>query len=67
MFSEYLEKIENVGVYPAVALVIFFVLFIILLIWVFRMDKRYIQRMKNLPLDKNKNNGKSNGEDKKGY
>lgn len=67
MFSEYLEKIENVGIYPAAALVIFFLMFIILLVWVFRMDKHYIHRMKNLPLDKNKNNGKSNGEDKKGY
>lgn len=67
MFSEYLEKIENIGIYPAIALVIFFVLFIILVIWVFRMDKRYIHKMKNLPLDKNKNNGKSNGEDKTGY
>lgn len=67
MFSQFLDKIENIGIYPAIALVIFFVLFIILLIRVFRMDKGYIHRMKNLPLDKNKNNGKNNGEDTTGY
>lgn len=66
MFSQYLEKIENIGIYPAAALVIFFVLFILLLIWIFRMDKSYINKMKKLPLDKNKNNGKYNGEDKTG-
>ncbi|MGE5353210.1 MAG: cytochrome C oxidase Cbb3 [Acidobacteriota bacterium] len=67
MFSQYLEKIEEIGIYPAIALVIFFVLFILLLIWIFRMDKTYTSKMKNIPLDKNKNNGKYNGEDKTGY
>ncbi|MGE5431142.1 MAG: hypothetical protein ACM3QX_08715 [Syntrophomonadaceae bacterium] len=63
MFSQYLEKIENIGIYPAAALIIFFVLFVVLLTWVLRMDKSYISKMKRLPLDKNKNNGKYNGED----
>lgn len=63
MFSQYLEKIENIGIYPAIALIIFFALFIVLLIWVLRMDKHYINKMKKLPLDKNNNHGKNNGED----
>lgn len=63
MFSEYLEKIENIGIYPAIALIIFFLLFIGLLIWVFRIDKHYISKMKKLPLEKNNNNGKNNGEE----
>lgn len=66
MLSQFLETIKDIGIYPAIALVIFFVLFILLLIWIFRMDKTYTSKMKKLPLDKN-NNGKNNGEDKTGY
>lgn len=64
MLSQFLEKIKDIGIYPAAALVIFFVLFILLLIWIFRMDKAYTSKMKRIPLDKNNNDGKYNGEDK---
>ncbi|MCU7498012.1 MAG: cbb3-type cytochrome c oxidase subunit 3 [Bacteroidota bacterium] len=67
MLSQFLETIKDIGIYPAIALVIFFVLFILLLIWIFRMDKTYTSKMKKLPLDKNNNNGKYNGEDNTGY
>ncbi|MCU7496793.1 MAG: cbb3-type cytochrome c oxidase subunit 3 [Ignavibacteria bacterium] len=65
MFSEYLEKIEGIGIYPAIALLIFIVLFIFIIVRALRMDKSYTARMKRLPLDKINNNGKNNGEDKK--
>ena len=51
MFKHYFELIENVSVWPVVSLSIFFGFFVFLLLWVFRVDKGYIQKMKNLPLD----------------
>ena len=51
MFKHYFELIENVSVWPVVSLSIFFGFFVCLIFWVFRVDKSYIQKMKNLPLD----------------
>lgn len=54
-FSNYLEGIENVEIWPIISLIIFTIFFVILLYGVFKMDKRYIQKMKNMPLEKNNN------------
>ncbi len=58
MFSNYLKSIEGVGIYPLVSLLVFFLFFIALLIWVVKVDKKYINKMSQLPLesDKNQNN-----------
>ncbi|MGL1886835.1 MAG: cytochrome C oxidase Cbb3 [Reichenbachiella sp.] len=52
MFKYYFEQIHNVEVWPIISLTIFFVFFIGLLWWVFRTDSDYIDKMKNLPIDK---------------
>lgn len=51
MFKHYFELIENVSVWPMVSLSIFLGFFLILIIWLFKVDKGYITKMKNLPLD----------------
>ena len=51
MFKHYFELIENVSVWPVVSLAIFFGFFVILILWLFKVDKNYIRKMKNLPLD----------------
>ena len=48
-FKNYLESIAGVGIYPAASLLIFFIFFTALSIWAFRADKRYINKMKQLP------------------
>lgn len=52
MFKYYFEKIDNIEVFPLISLGIFFIFFLLLLLWVFRVDNKYIQKMKNLPIDK---------------
>lgn len=51
MFKHYFELIENVSVWPVISLAIFFGFFITLIWWLFKVDKKYLKRMSNLPLD----------------
>lgn len=56
MFSEHLSRIEGVEIYPIISMIIFIGLFLFTLVWVFRLDKKYISKMENLPLDSNLEN-----------
>jgi cytochrome c oxidase cbb3-type subunit 3 len=50
-FRNYLETIANVGIFPLISLIIFFVFFVCLLFYVFRLDNKSVSRMKNIPLN----------------
>jgi len=50
MFKHYFELIENVSIWPVISLAIFFGFFITLIWWLFKVDKNYIRKMRNLPL-----------------
>ena len=63
MFKYYFDRVENVEIWPIISLIIFFVFFIGLIIWLFKIDKGYINKMKNLPLEKEKNIVFENTED----
>jgi cytochrome c oxidase cbb3-type subunit IV len=52
MFEHYFESAENVDIFAITATIIFVVVFIAVVIWVFRIDKKYINKMENLPFDK---------------
>ncbi len=52
-FIHYLEKITGVGIYPLVSLMIFFVFFTVLLWWIGKADKKYIDALKNIPFPGN--------------
>ena len=51
MFKHYFEQIQNVSIWPIISLSIFFLFFLLLLLWLLKVDKKYIQKMKNMPLD----------------
>ena len=53
MFKHYFERIEGIEIYPLISLTIFFLFFLSLLVWVVRVDKSYINKMKDLPFAKN--------------
>ncbi len=55
MFNNYLQSIEGVGIYPIFSLLVFFVFFAALLVWMFRADKKHLQKMSELPLDSEEN------------
>ena len=54
MFKHYFERIEGIEIYPIISLIIFITFFVGLIIWVIRVDKKYINRMKELPMEGNK-------------
>lgn len=52
MYKNVLQTIDNIAIWPVVSFVIFFVFFIVLCWWAFAADKKFINKMKSLPLDK---------------
>ena len=52
-FINYLERITGVGIFPLISLIIFFLFFSVLLLWVFKADKKYIAAMKHIPFGEN--------------
>lgn len=52
MYKNVLEGINGVDIYPVISLVIFFLFFLGVLIWVLKVDKSYISKMGNLPLER---------------
>jgi cbb3-type cytochrome oxidase subunit 3 len=51
MYKNILENIENVAIWPIISFVIFFIFFLCLLLHVFSADKKFIEKMGNLPID----------------
>jgi len=50
-FSNYLEQITGVSFYPLVSLGLFVLFFTGVLIWTYRIDKKVIEHIENLPLN----------------
>lgn len=51
--KQFLTNVTGMEGYLIFSMLIFLTFFIGLLWWVARVDKKYIQKMKNLPLEKN--------------
>ncbi|MEP7165712.1 MAG: CcoQ/FixQ family Cbb3-type cytochrome c oxidase assembly chaperone [Ferruginibacter sp.] len=49
--KQYAEKMDHAQVYPMISLIIFFLFFVLLLLYVKKMDKERIQTLSNIPLD----------------
>ncbi|MGK9368186.1 cbb3-type cytochrome c oxidase subunit 3 [Melioribacter sp. Ez-97] len=62
MISNYLSSIEGVSIYPVISLVLFFTVFVITVIRTWKLDKNFIDRMKNLPLNNSQTENNSENE-----
>ena len=51
MYKNILQSIDNIAIWPVISFIIFFLFFLCLLWYVFTVNKEFITRMKNLPLD----------------
>ncbi|SMD43592.1 Cbb3-type cytochrome oxidase component FixQ [Aquiflexum balticum DSM 16537] len=51
MKKDILSSIENIEIYPIISLLIFVIFFVGMFIWVIRVDKKYIDHMKEMPFD----------------
>lgn len=50
-FRNYLESIQGVDIYPLIGLLLSFGIFILIIIWVWKLDKSKVDSMKNIPFD----------------
>jgi len=55
MFKEVLQSIEGVEFYTIVSMIIFILFFVGMAIWLFKVDKKYIKDMSELPLEEDNN------------
>jgi cytochrome c oxidase cbb3-type subunit 4 len=63
MYKEVLQSIEGVGIFPIISMIVFAAFFTVVIIWYFKADKKYLNKMKNLPLDNDeKSNSNNTGE-----
>jgi len=51
--KQFLDHVTGMEGYLITGLVIFFTFFVGLLYWVFKADKGYVEKMKNMPFDEN--------------
>lgn len=51
MHKDILNSINGVEIFPIIALIIFFIVFISIIIWVMKLDKSRIEKMSLLPLE----------------
>lgn len=50
MYKDVLQSITNIEIWPIISFIIFFVFFLGLLWWVFKVDKKFIAEMASMPL-----------------
>ena len=49
-FSNYLKSIDQVSIYPMISLLLFVVVFVAVVIYMFKMDKDQMDERANIPL-----------------
>jgi cbb3-type cytochrome oxidase subunit 3 len=50
MFSKFFVNIEWLEIFAIVTMILFLISFVVMVIWVFRIDKNFIEEQRNLPL-----------------
>ena len=60
MFKQIFESMSDIGVFGLVAMILFFLIFLGIVYWTIRADKKYLKKMENMPLDSSKINGDLN-------
>jgi cytochrome c oxidase cbb3-type subunit IV len=52
MYKNVLQNIDHIAIWPVISFIIFFTFFIGLLWWAFTANKKFINEMSEMPLDK---------------
>ena len=60
MVKEYLQSLEGMTIYSIISLVMFVVFFAVIIMWTLKVDKKYIIKMENLPLENDEANNFNN-------
>jgi hypothetical protein len=62
MYKDVLQSISGIDVYAIIALIIFILFFAIIVVHLARMDKNYLKKMEQLPLEPENNSQNLKGE-----
>ncbi len=49
--ANYLSTIDGVAIYPVISLVMFVTFFVLVTLWIFRMNSKELEHIERLPLD----------------
>ncbi|ROL61245.1 hypothetical protein D9V86_06780 [Bacteroidetes/Chlorobi group bacterium ChocPot_Mid] len=60
MFKELLSPVENFGLWSIISMIIFFIVFIAIVVYTFKLSKSHVEYMAKMPLTENENNFKEN-------
>jgi len=60
MFKEIFESMSNIGIFGLISMIFFFLIFLGVIIWTIRADKKYLKKMENMPLESSKIDGDLN-------
>jgi cbb3-type cytochrome oxidase subunit 3 len=55
MFKELLKNVAELAWLRDISLIFFFLFFVLIVLWVLFLDKKYINRMSNMPLENDNN------------
>lgn len=64
MYKNVLQNIEHIAIWPVISFVIFFLFFIGLLWWALTANKKFINEMSEMPLDKTTESISDNSENR---
>ena len=62
MYKDVLQSISGIDVYAIIALIIFILFFVVIVVHLARMDKNYLKKMEQLPLEPENNSQNLKGE-----
>lgn len=60
MFKDLFGSMSGIEIYGIIAMFFFLLVFLGVIYWSIRVDKNYLLKMKNMPLDSSKTNGEAN-------
>jgi len=61
MISKYLSSIDGIWIYPVISLLIFVCLFVVIVVRLFRTDKKLLNKLANLPFENGINEKPNSG------
>jgi cbb3-type cytochrome oxidase subunit 3 len=60
MFKDIFESMSDISIFGLISMVFFFLIFLGVIYWTIRADKKYLKKMENMPLNSSKIDGDLN-------
>ena len=60
MFRDIFGSMSDISIFGLFSMILFFLIFLSVIYWVVKADKKYLKKMENMPLDTSKIDGDSN-------